>query len=117
MSTDGPFDTKAAAKFIGMSRSWLEKTRVRGDGPLYRKQGASVRYYRGDLETWLASKGRTSTAEYERKSSHTPQVKPAKSEPAHTFMERQLRPMARFPVRAERIDDSWHEQKSRPRLG
>ena len=77
-----PLNTAAAAKFIGMSTSWLQHARVTGDGPRYHKIGARVVYYRGDLETWRASKGYTSTAEYERKPSHGPQMKPECSDGA-----------------------------------
>ncbi len=62
---DGPFNTEAAARFIGMSASWLEKSRVRGDGPRFRKTGARVVYDKAELEMWRAAFVRTSTAEYE----------------------------------------------------
>ncbi len=82
---DGPFDTKAAARFLGMSASWLEKSRVRGDGPRFRKLGARVVYDREELRAWLQTKGRASTAEYE------PKPKDAKTG-------RKMRPAARPPV-------------------
>jgi Helix-turn-helix domain len=72
-----PLNTEAAARLIGVSKSWLEKSRVRGDGPPYKQIGARVVYFRADLETWLASKGRTSTAEYEPKPRSDVPAKPA----------------------------------------
>lgn len=77
-STAGePLNTAAAARFIGTSASWLEKSRVRGDGPRFRKIGARVVYDRAELETWCASKGRASTAEYEPLPRRSPRAKPA----------------------------------------
>jgi predicted DNA-binding transcriptional regulator AlpA len=66
-TAEEPLDTQAAARFIGMSASWLEKSRVRGDGPRFRKLGARVVYDREELRAWLETKGRASTAEYELK--------------------------------------------------
>lgn len=43
-----------AARYIGMSRSWLAQARMRGNGPPYIKIGRSVRYLRSDLDAWLA---------------------------------------------------------------
>jgi predicted DNA-binding transcriptional regulator AlpA len=72
-----PLDTEAAARLIGVSKSWLEKSRVQGEGPRFHKIGARVVYYRADLETWLVTKGKTSTAEYEPKPRRSTRVKPA----------------------------------------
>ena len=55
--------TEQAAAYVGLSRSTLEKSRVRGDGPAYLKLGQSVRYRPDDLELWLAGKRVTSTSE------------------------------------------------------
>ncbi|MGX0975093.1 putative DNA-binding transcriptional regulator AlpA [Roseovarius sp. MBR-51] len=46
--------SKEAACFIGLSRSWLEKRRVFGDGPPYYKIGPRrVLYRRAELIAWL----------------------------------------------------------------
>lgn len=55
--------TAEAAQFLHMSVSFLMKTRLRGDGPRYRKVGRSVRYVESDLHDWVKSRARTSTSE------------------------------------------------------
>ena len=48
-----------AAKYIGMSRSFLNQDRINGTrerrtrGPAYMKLGRSVRYHKNDLDAWL----------------------------------------------------------------
>ena len=50
---------KAAAQYIGMSVSFLQKDRMNGDlpgrtpGPRYAKLGKRVVYLREDLDVWL----------------------------------------------------------------
>lgn len=50
---------KAAAQYIGMSVSYLQKDRMNGTlpgriaGPRYAKLGKRVVYLREDLDTWL----------------------------------------------------------------
>lgn len=52
---------KEAAPRVGLSVSQLNKMRCFGTGPAFYKLGAAV-FYRGeDLDTWLASRRRTST--------------------------------------------------------
>lgn len=51
--------TKDAASYIGKSASWLNKSRMTGDGPAYLKLGGSVRYALPDLDAWLAGNRRT----------------------------------------------------------
>lgn len=51
--------TIEAAGRIGVSASWLNKSRMNGTGPVYLKIGGSVRYRLDDLEAWLASQRRT----------------------------------------------------------
>lgn len=46
-------DTAAAAKYIGLSPSWLNKERAGGRGPRYRKIGNRVTYSIGDLDEYL----------------------------------------------------------------
>jgi predicted DNA-binding transcriptional regulator AlpA len=56
-------DTVAAARRLGVSPSFLAKSRMRGIGPRYRKLGRAVRYAQADLDHWLMACSRTSTAE------------------------------------------------------
>ncbi|MCZ0734585.1 helix-turn-helix transcriptional regulator [Phreatobacter sp. AB_2022a] len=48
-----------AAQFLGKSTSWLNQSRMRGDGPVFYKIGAAVRYDEADLRAWLATRRRT----------------------------------------------------------
>ena len=47
-------DTAQAAEYLRVSRSYLERARVEGGGPVYCKLANLVRYRRGDLDSWLA---------------------------------------------------------------
>ncbi|MGH6803373.1 MAG: helix-turn-helix transcriptional regulator [Methyloceanibacter sp.] len=59
-----PFlSTAQAAFFIGLSRRTLEKMRVQGLGPVYRKHGRYVRYHIADLEAWSTSNLKRSTSD------------------------------------------------------
>ncbi len=44
-----------AARYIGMSESWLRQSRMRGNSgaPPYIKIGKAVRYLKADLDAWL----------------------------------------------------------------
>src|SRR6516165_7476983 len=44
--------TEAAAAYLGLSKSTLEKQRITGSGPPFRKLGRRVLYAIGDLDTW-----------------------------------------------------------------
>lgn len=58
--------TRAAAEYLGLSPSTLEKMRARGTGPRYlRLGGRSVGYDRGDLDAWLDGQRIDSTGEGE----------------------------------------------------
>ncbi|MCR4265846.1 AlpA family transcriptional regulator [Nitratireductor sp. ZSWI3] len=57
-----PFlNTAQAAFYIGLSQRTLEKMRVTGGGPKYRKHGRYVRYHIDELDDW--SKGRSQDAD------------------------------------------------------
>ncbi|MEQ8600956.1 MAG: helix-turn-helix domain-containing protein [Devosia sp.] len=56
--------TTQAAAHIGKSASWLNKSRMTGNGPVYLKIGGAVRYQPIDLDTWLASQRRTAVYEH-----------------------------------------------------
>lgn len=56
------FNTKGAAKFLGMSPRSLEGMRVDGSGPPFVKiSDRCIRYRLSDIESWLASKVQTRT--------------------------------------------------------
>jgi predicted DNA-binding transcriptional regulator AlpA len=53
-----------AAKLLGVSESWLEKSRVTGTGPPFIKlSGGVVGYLISDLEEFLRSRRRRSTSD------------------------------------------------------
>jgi predicted DNA-binding transcriptional regulator AlpA len=56
-------DTNSASRFMGMSKSFLDKLRVRGDGPPYCKVGNRVRYRQRDVATWLEGRLHRSTSD------------------------------------------------------
>ena len=59
-----PFlSTKQAAAYVGLSPRTLEKMRVVGGGPMYRKHGRYVRYHIDDLSGWSSSNAHRSTSE------------------------------------------------------
>ena len=55
--------TPEAARFLGISGRTLEKHRIFGTGPVYRKIGGRVVYRVADLERWADLGQRTSTAD------------------------------------------------------
>ncbi len=64
MQTANTLRAPAAALYLGLSKSTLAKMRLRGDGPVFCKNGPRVVAYRiSDLDEWLARNRRNSTAE------------------------------------------------------
>ena len=61
--TKGLLTEKQAAAYLGMSQSWLSKTRMAGNPkrPPYIKMGKSVRYDSNDLDDWLMNNKRWGT--------------------------------------------------------
>jgi predicted DNA-binding transcriptional regulator AlpA len=56
--------TPAAAEYVGLSVSTLEKLRLTGGGPAYYKSGPKIVVYRvEDLDAWLSSHRHTSTSD------------------------------------------------------
>jgi len=53
-----------AAAYVGLSKSYLDKARLRGDGPRFIKRGARVFYWRADLDAWMREGRFASTSEY-----------------------------------------------------
>lgn len=61
---DNPYlNTKEAAARLRLSTNTLEKMRVRGTGPVYRKHGRYVRYHIDDLEKYSEDSKRRSTSD------------------------------------------------------
>lgn len=56
--------TKQAAEYLGMGQSTLERKRIDGTGPRYRKLGVKIVVYAPeDLDDWAASTVLTCTKE------------------------------------------------------
>jgi predicted DNA-binding transcriptional regulator AlpA len=55
--------TLEAATYLHLSPKTLEKWRVVGGGPRYRKLGHRVVYTQQDIDTWVEDKARTSTSD------------------------------------------------------
>ncbi len=55
--------TRKAAEFLGLRPNTLEKLRVYGGGPIYRKHAHRVRYHLDDLMAWSDARKRNSTSE------------------------------------------------------
>lgn len=55
--------TPEAARFLGLSGRTLEKHRIYGTGPLYRKLGGRVVYALADLQAWAESGLKRSTSD------------------------------------------------------
>jgi len=71
-STSRPVARKAnrlsvrdAADYCDVSVSFLNRSRLTGDGPEFLKLGAKVMYESADLDAWLASRRRRSTSQKE----------------------------------------------------
>lgn len=59
-----PFlNTAQAAFYVGLSRRTLEKMRLVGGGPRFRKHGRYVRYHIDDLDAWSLGERRDSGAD------------------------------------------------------
>ena len=57
-------DTQQTAKRAGVSPSFLNKARMTGGGPKYRKIGKTVRYFWPEVQAWLDGKAVNSTSQY-----------------------------------------------------
>jgi len=62
-STSPYLTTQAAAEYLSLSPRTLEKHRVTGTGPHFRKHGGKVVYRRQDLDDWSARGDRVSTSD------------------------------------------------------
>ncbi len=62
--SDRPFlNTKEAAAWLRLTKNTLEKMRVQGRGPVYRKHGRYVRYHIEDLVEYSKASKRRSTSD------------------------------------------------------
>jgi hypothetical protein len=63
-SPDPPFlNTVEAAAWLRLTKNTLEKMRVQGRGPVYRKHGRYVRYHIEDLVDYSKANKRSSTSD------------------------------------------------------
>lgn len=51
---------RRAADYLGLSRTFLAKLRMKGGGPTYSKVGRAVLYRRAELDRWTQENERTS---------------------------------------------------------
>ncbi|MCB1033599.1 MAG: helix-turn-helix domain-containing protein [Acidobacteria bacterium] len=59
-----PFlDTRSAARYLLLSPKTLEKHRILGGGPKFRKHGRRVLYHLDDLNAWSEAQVRRSTSD------------------------------------------------------
>ncbi|XIA62016.1 helix-turn-helix domain-containing protein [Bradyrhizobium sp. TZ2] len=62
--SEKPFlNTKEAAAWLRLTKNTLEKMRVNGTGPIYRKHGRYVRYHIEDLVDYSNATKRRSTSD------------------------------------------------------
>ena len=55
--------TREAAHYLCLSYSTLEKMRLTGHGPRFRKHGRYVRYHIADLDAWSEGRRQSSTSD------------------------------------------------------
>ena len=65
-SNSNYLDTSAAAKHCGLSKSYLEKLRLKGTGCAYIQAGRRCLYAVADLDAWMETLKRKSTSETSR---------------------------------------------------
>lgn len=63
MNPSDKLNVQAAARYIGLSPSTLNKFRVFGGGPVFLKLGRRVAYDLADLDAWLSERRRRSTSD------------------------------------------------------
>ena len=44
---------REAARYVGLSKSFLDKARIYGGGPAFRRLGSAIVYSTDDLERWM----------------------------------------------------------------
>jgi excisionase family DNA binding protein len=63
MTSDRIMNTLEAARYLGLSKSTVEKMRHFGTGPRYYKLTHLCRYHAADLDSWMAERLIGSTSE------------------------------------------------------
>jgi predicted DNA-binding transcriptional regulator AlpA len=63
-------DTAAAANYVGLGKSTLDKLRLTGAGPSYSKYGRRVVYDPDDLDSWSEKHKRASTSAVSHQEAH-----------------------------------------------
>lgn len=53
------YDQHHVAEYLGKTKTWMERARSRGIGPVYLRLGRSIRYRGSDILTWLDSQRHT----------------------------------------------------------
>ena len=61
-SVERKFSVREAASYLGVSKSFLDKSRTTGTGPQFLKLAKRVVYDVNDLESWASSKRRRHTS-------------------------------------------------------
>ena len=61
---DRSFPQPDAARYLGLSKSFLAKARCSGFGPRYCKLGRRVAYRKSDLDAWREERIYASTSQY-----------------------------------------------------
>lgn len=54
---------RTTAEFLGLSERTLERFRLEGRGPVFRRFGRRILYSRGDVLEWADAQRRTSTSD------------------------------------------------------
>ncbi|QCI68851.1 helix-turn-helix transcriptional regulator [Phreatobacter stygius] len=63
MASDEWLSARQVSERYAIRKSYLDKLRVRGGGPVYCKLGPKlVRYYAADIDAWFASSRRANTS-------------------------------------------------------
>ncbi len=55
--------TPEAAEILGVQPNTMERWRLIGEGPTYRKIGRLVKYYESDITAYIEAQSRRSTSE------------------------------------------------------
>jgi predicted DNA-binding transcriptional regulator AlpA len=63
IASESLLSTEETARRLGVSTSWLAKSRLRGDGPRFVKIGRSVRYPESFVGDFIRTCARSSTSE------------------------------------------------------
>lgn len=57
---DALYEQQHIAEYLGKTKTWMERARSRGIGPVYLRLGRSIRYRGSDILTWLDGQRHTS---------------------------------------------------------